>query len=314
MELRTLRAFVEVVRQGGFTEAAKVVFATQSTVSKAVKQLEDELGVKVLDRVGHRSSMTAAGAIVYRRALNMLAERENILAELDELRGLKRGHLRLGLPQVTSEILFAPLFAAYRARYPGVEIKIVEGGSTHIEELLRSGDIDLGGLVLPTSEEFEWKELRREPVVALFAEDHPLAQKDTVSFRELASVPFILFEEGYAINQLVLDGCRQNCFVPNIVVRSSQFGFMSELAAAGIGVTFIARVVAQQRAHPGIKPVLVTGPSMEWRMALAWRSGGYLSQAAHAWLMMAEEVNPLPLGPTAHAEGQGEILSGPAIA
>src|SRR5258708_12237235 len=68
MELRTLRAFVEVVRQGGFTQAAKIVFATQSTVSKAVKQLEDEIGVPLLDRIGHRSKLTAAGEIVYRRA------------------------------------------------------------------------------------------------------------------------------------------------------------------------------------------------------------------------------------------------------
>jgi DNA-binding transcriptional LysR family regulator len=68
MELRTLRAFVEVVRQGGFSQAAKVVFATQSTISKAIKQLEDELGLPLLDRVGHRSQLTTAGDIVYRRA------------------------------------------------------------------------------------------------------------------------------------------------------------------------------------------------------------------------------------------------------
>lgn len=292
MELRTLRAFVEVVRHGGFTEAAKVVFATQSTVSKAVKQLEDELGVKVLDRIGHRSSMTAAGEIVYRRALTMLAERQNILAELDDLRGLKRGLLRLGLAPVTGEFFFAPMFAAYRARYPGVEVRLVEYGSARLEELLRSGDIDLGGggLVLSTSEEFESKELLREPVVALLAKDHPLAQQDTVSFQELAPVPFILFDEGFATSQLVVDGCRQNGFAPNVVVRSSQFGFMVELAAAGIGVTFIPRPVAEQRQYPGVKPVLVTGPSMEMRLALLWRSGGYLSQAARAFLALVDEV------------------------
>src|SRR5271154_1522369 len=104
MEIRTLRAFVEVVRQGGFSQAAKVVFATQSTVSKAVKQLEDELGVSLLDRIGHRSTLTSAGDVVYRGALKLLAERDNLLAELDDLRGLKRGTLRLGFPQVGSSL------------------------------------------------------------------------------------------------------------------------------------------------------------------------------------------------------------------
>jgi DNA-binding transcriptional LysR family regulator len=126
MEIRTLRAFVEVVRQGGFSQAAKVVFATQSTVSKAVKQLEDEIGVLLLDRLGHRSTLTSAGEIVYRRALRILAERDDLISELDEVRGLKRGLLRLGLPPMVSSILFAPLLAIYRKRCPGIEIRLVE--------------------------------------------------------------------------------------------------------------------------------------------------------------------------------------------
>jgi DNA-binding transcriptional LysR family regulator len=83
-------------------ENAKVVFTTQSTVSKAVKQLEIELGVPLLDRKGHRSRLTADGDVVYRRALKILAERDDLVTELDELRGLKQGTLRLGLPPVGS--------------------------------------------------------------------------------------------------------------------------------------------------------------------------------------------------------------------
>ena len=155
MELRTLRAFVEVVRQGGFTQAAKKVFATQSTVSKAIKHLEDEIGVPLLDRIGHRSKLTAAGEIVYQRALRMLAERNDLMTELDELRGLKRGTLRLGLPPVGSSTLFAPLFAAYHKRYPGVEIRLVEHGGERLEELLLSGEIELAASLLPASDTME---------------------------------------------------------------------------------------------------------------------------------------------------------------
>ena len=108
-----------MVRRGGFSQAAKVVFATQPTVSKAVKQLEDELGVPLLNRVGHRSELTAVGNIVYRRAVSLLSEGEDLIAELDELRGLKRGKLRLGFPRVGSSAVFAPMFASFRRRYPG---------------------------------------------------------------------------------------------------------------------------------------------------------------------------------------------------
>src|SRR3569832_1909299 len=98
MELRTLKSFVEVVRQGGFSKAAKVVFATQSTVSKAVKQLEDELGLPLLDRLRHKSRLTAAGEIVYRRAIRLLAERDDLRAGRGGRRGRGRGGRRGGRP------------------------------------------------------------------------------------------------------------------------------------------------------------------------------------------------------------------------
>jgi DNA-binding transcriptional LysR family regulator len=151
MDFRTLRTFVEVVREGGFSQAAKVVFATQSTVSKAVKQLEIELGVPLLDRKGHRSTLTSDGEVVYRRALKILAERDDLVTELDELRGLKQGTLRLGLPLVGSSDLFAPLFATYRSRYPGVEIRLVEHGGDRLKEFLLSGEIELSVSLLPVS-------------------------------------------------------------------------------------------------------------------------------------------------------------------
>lgn len=116
MNLRTLRAFVEVVRQGGFSQAADVVSLTQSTVSKAVKTLEEELGTPLLNRLGHRNELTAAGEIAYRRALVMLAERNDLIAEINDLRGLKRGVLRIGLPPVGCGVLFAAMFATYRTR------------------------------------------------------------------------------------------------------------------------------------------------------------------------------------------------------
>ena len=79
MNLRTLRAFVEVVRQGGFSQAAQVVSLTQSTVSKAVKSLEDELGTPLFNRAGHKVELTAAGEIAYRRAFVLLSERSDML-------------------------------------------------------------------------------------------------------------------------------------------------------------------------------------------------------------------------------------------
>ena len=310
MELRTLRAFVEVVRQGGFSQAAKSVFTTQSTVSKAVKHLEDELGVPLLDRLGHRSTLTAAGGVVYRRALKILAECDDLVVELGELRGLKRGILRLGLPPVGSSTLFAPLFAAYRSRYPGIEIHLVEHGSEKLREILLSGEIDLAASLLPVSDEFEWQDVRNEPLTVALPSGHPLARHTMLDLMDLKDLPFVMFEAGFAVNRIILDACGRRGFAPTITARSSQVDFVIELVAAGLGVSFLPRMIAEQcSCHPDIRHIPLAEPQTDWHLALIWRRGTYLSHAAKAWLTLAREVHDgkqgqgaLPLGSPPKAE------------
>jgi DNA-binding transcriptional LysR family regulator len=291
MDFRPLRAFIEVVRQGGFSQAARAVFATQSTVSKAVKQLEEELGLPLLDRIGHRSTLTSAGEVVYRRGLKLLADREDLMAELDEIRGLKRGFLRLGLPPVGSSTLFAPLFAIYRQRYPGIDVRLVEHGSAQLAQALRAGEIDFAGLLLPAPPDIEWTVVRREPLVAVLPASHPLRGRPSIRLAELGETPFVLFESGFALHRIVLDACARAGFEPNVVAYSSQIDFMVELVGAGLGVTFLPRMTATQRHTLRVCQVLLEDAGTGWDMAMAWRRGAYLSGAAQAWLDLVREVH-----------------------
>ncbi|UVO30564.1 LysR family transcriptional regulator [Bradyrhizobium arachidis] len=284
MDLRKLRAFVEVVRQGGFSKAGKVVFATQSTVSKAVRQLEGEIGVPLLDRIGHRSKLTAAGEIVYRRATRILTERDDLISELNELRGLKCGNLKLGLPPVGSGTLFAKLFAIYRKSYPGVDIRLVEHGCERLEEILLSGEIELAASLLPVSEAFEWQDVKREPLTVLLPADHKLSRCRSLDIPTLRELPLILFETGFALNRVIMEAFRRHGFEPRVVARSSQIDFIIELAAAGMGVAFLPRMIAEQRTHLSIARVPLDEADTDWRIAMIWRRGAYLSHAARAWL------------------------------
>jgi DNA-binding transcriptional LysR family regulator len=292
MQLRTLRAFVEVVRQGGFSQAAKVVFATQSTVSKAVRQLEDEIGVPLLDRIGHRSVLTVAGEVVFRRALKILVEHDDLAAELSELQGLRRGVLRLGLPALSSNT-FAPLFAVYRERYPGIDIRLVEHGSGRLEEILRAGEIDVAASLLPVSDDFEWQEVQRERLMVLVSAGHTLARQPQVDLPGLRNEPFLLFEPGFALNRLILDACRKRGFEPTVAARSSQVDFIVELVATGLGIAFLPRSMAEKRNHPFVRRILLDEPNTEWQLVMIWRRGAFLSHAAQAWLAMWRETHPV---------------------
>ncbi len=290
MDLRVLRIFTEVIRQGGFSQAGKTVFLTQSAISKSVRQLEEELGFPLIDRSGPKPALTDAGRVAFRHAQTMLTQREDLLTELSELKGLKRGALRLGLPPIGSDILFAPIFAEYRSRHPDIEIQLVEHGSRRLEEMVLAGEVDLGASLLPVPGALDWQEVTREPLHVLIAENHPLAGRREIALAELKEMPLIFFDSGFALNPIILEGCREAGFEPAIAARSGQINFIVELVGAGLGVGFLPRLIADLRVRPGVVHIPVHAPAMNWHMAWVWRRGGYLSFAAKAWLDLAREI------------------------
>lgn len=289
MNLRTLRAFVEVVRQGGFSQAAEVVSLTQSSVSKAIKTLEDELGMPLLNRLGHRNQLTAAGEIAYSRALVLLAEHNDLVAEINDLRGLKRGVLRIGLPPVGCGVLFATMFATYRTRYPDIDIELTEYGSKRLRECLEAGEVDLAALLLPIDEGFDYQPVRNEPLMAVLPISHPLAQRKRIDFTDLADSPFILFEAGFALNAKILAACERKGVQPRVAARSGQIDFIVDLVSAGLGAAFLPRMLAHKHQHPGIALIPLDEPHTDWHIALAWRASAHLPPAARAWLELAKE-------------------------
>lgn len=292
MDLRTLKAFAEVVRLGGFSAAAKALFVTQPTVSKAVRQLEDELGIPLLDRIGHRSAPNAAGAAVYRHAVRMLALRDELKAELQDLAGLRRGTLKIGLPPVGSSLLFAPLFTSYRQRHPGIDIRLSEHGSIQLEALLRAGELELAASLLPVAEDFAFQVVRREPLVVLMPSSHPLAARPSVRLDDLRREPLVLMESGFALNRILLQACARRGFEPAVAARSGQVDFLVALVASGLGLAFLPRLILERQPRSGLTHVLLDEPDLRWDLAMVWRREAYLSKAAQAWLDLLAEAGP----------------------
>jgi DNA-binding transcriptional LysR family regulator len=253
MELRNLRALVEVVRRTTFSGAAKELLATQSAVSKAVKQLEDELGMLLLERKGRNSRLTDAGEIVYKHAASILAETKDLVTELSELRGLNRGKPRFGLPSMGG-ILFAKSFALFRKQYPNIEVQLFEHGGYRLEELLLTGHIELAASLLPFNPEFESQPIARQPLKLLIFATHVPATKKTVGMRMLSNIPFILFERRLVLNARISDACERQGFAPKIAARSSQVDFIVELVAANVGVTILPDIRFHQKARNSDRP------------------------------------------------------------
>lgn len=298
MDFKQLRSFVEVIRQGGFTQAAKTLHISQSAVSKQIAQLEYSLGTPLLERQGSHIHLTAAGNVVLQRAEGMLRLRNELLSELDDLSQLARGELRLGLPLLGSDALFASRFAEYRRRYPNIQVQLLEGGSLNVEQAVRNGELELGGSLTPKDPAFAYQPFCDEPLDALLPADHPLAQNAQVRLEELADTPFLLYQRSFVLNDRLLQACQQVGFTPKEGGRSGQADFLAALVAAGQGVVLLPSVVARGLVRPGVVRLTLKAPDyLRWDIAFIWRQGAYLSKAAQAWLALLQEQ---PVSPAGH--------------
>ena len=290
MEFKQLRTFVEVAHQGGFTQAAHTLHISQSAVSKQVAQLEHSLATPLFDRLGSHVRLTAAGNVVLQRAESMLRLHRELLSELDDLSHLTRGELKLGLPLLGSDALFARLFAEYRRRYPNIQVQLLEGGSLNIEQAVLSGEVELGGSLTPKNPAFAYQPFCDEPLDALLPADHPLAEDGSVRLEQLADTPFLLYQRSFVLNDRLLQACQQVGFTPKEGGRSGQADFLVALVAAGQGVVLLPSVVARGLVRPGVVRLKLVAPDyLRWDIAFIWRDGAYLSRAAQAWLELLRE-------------------------
>lgn len=290
MEFKQLRTFTEVMRQGGFTQAAAVLNISQSAVSKQVAQLEASLGTPLLDRQGSQLRLTAAGSVVLRRGEEMLRLRGELQRELDDLSQMARGELRLGLPLLGSDMLFAQLFAEYRRRYPNIVVHLIEGGSLIIEKAVLNGELELGGSLTPHDPAFAYQPFCNEPLDVLLPAHHPLAENREVRLAELAETPFLLYQRSFVLNDRLIQACQRQGFTPREGGRSGQADFLGALVAAGQGVVLLPSVVARALVRPGVVRLTLADPDeLRWDIAFIWRQGAYLSRAAQAWLDLLAE-------------------------
>jgi DNA-binding transcriptional LysR family regulator len=227
----------------------------------------------------------------------MLRLRHELLSELDDLSQLARGELRLGLPLLGSDALFASRFAEYRRRYPNIQVQLLEGGSLNVEQAVRNGELELGGSLTPKDPAFAYQPFCDEPLDALLPADHPLAMNAQVRLEELADTPFLLYQRSFVLNDRLLQACQQVGFTPREGGRSGQADFLAALVAAGQGVVLLPSVVARGLVRPGVVRLTLKAPDyLRWDIAFIWRQGAYLSKAAQAWLALLREQPVSPAG------------------
>lgn len=290
MDVQALRYFVEVASQGGFTRASRTLHVTQPAISRKVKALEEELGTPLLVRERRRVKLTDAGRIVLERARGVSESLRLIEEEVAELAALRRGRIRIGMPPIVGVTFFAPLLAEFHGAHPGIALELREEGSHQIEALVMSGELDVGGVVLPTDESaFGTMPFKRDELWAVLHPTHPLARRRSLTLGELRDTPFVLYRPDFALHGHIVDACRRAGFKPEVVSESSHWDFIVAMVAANIGVALLPGTIASQLDPQQVHPVRLSDPVIPWNVALIWRRDRHLPPATRAWIELGRQ-------------------------
>ena len=280
MELRQLEYFVAVAEEANFTRAAERVHISQSGVSAQIRQLEHELGAPLLDRSGgtgrsgRTATLTVAGAAALGHARAALAAVDALTRSVDEVNGLVRGRLAVGMVtacEVTP--LFDALAAFHRAR-PGIEIVLTEDTSDQLVERVRGGSLDLAliGASGVTPPGLESLLIISEPLVAAVAPDHPLADSASTTLRDTAACPIVSLPPGTGIRTVFDRACAAAGLRPDIALQASAPGAVADLAARGLGVAILSASMAAAHADR-LAAVPIADIDTPALLALVWAAG-----------------------------------------
>jgi len=273
MELRHLRYFQAVAEELSYSRAARRLRIAQPALSRAVKEIEHELSCELLERNRRTVRLTPAGRVLLHEAAGLFDRWEESLRRVRRSATGEEGELRLGYIGPPTQPFLGRILGEYRKRYPRVSIHLEERTPERVWEMVAKGRLSLGlTRPVPMSEALGLRTilLREERLGIVVPRDHPLAQKSSVSWQQLAPEPLIVLarREGVGLHDAVLAGCRQAGFAPRLAYTPSLIGTVLSYVEAGAGIGIVTDSVLtpeQPLQFVVLKPAVAVPLVLVWQ-------------------------------------------------
>jgi LysR family transcriptional regulator, hydrogen peroxide-inducible genes activator len=249
MELHQLRYFCAVAETGSFSRAAEQSHISQPSLSQQILKLEGELGARLFDRLGRSVRLTDLGKTLLPRARAVLRELEAAKGEVIERKDFIGGSVTVGVIPTIAPYFLPPVLTSFAKKFPQARLTVVEEITPILLDRLRAGTIDVALLALPVrGHEFDTLPLLTEPLFAALPRKHPLAQRSTLSLRDLRKEPFLLLRDGHCFRDTVVGACERARLKPQIVFESGQFSSLLSLVGTGMGVSIVPEMAVKENS------------------------------------------------------------------
>lgn len=286
MELYQLETFIAIAHHGNFSRAARFLRLAQPALSTQMRKLEEELETKLIIRDRPRIRLTSAGQLLYHRATLILDMARQTRKAISDVNELKRGRLTLSAIPSLIGCWLPPVIEKYRAKYPDIELTLLENSSSGVAESVASGLADLGFLQLPTdNRKFEVHGLIREPFNLLVRKDQAkgIDSARLVDYRDHS----FIFYKGRA-RDVAIDACRRSGFEPKIACESGELDTIRALVNARLGVALLPNLAFTAKLPSTLKGLDITHPKINRLLGYINAKNRTLNPAAAAF---AKEVN-----------------------
>lgn len=290
MELRQMIYFAEIVTEQSFSKAASKLHLSQPALSKMIKQLEEELGIQLLDRSNKKFKLTDCGEIFLKSAKNIIEKHNTIYQEVNDIVGLKKGKISIAFPAIVATLYFPKIFTGFRNKNPGIEISMFEEGSNTIIEKVLGGLVDIGVVMLPINlEELDVYPIIHDESMLVINKMHTLANQDMVTFKDLQNEEFIILNQHFKLHDLIIDKCNEVGFEPNIIFRSSQYDFIMEMISLNQGISILPRPMLEKHNYPMVKYVALA-PRFDWNIGIVVKKDSYQSFAMKEFIRFVTQI------------------------
>jgi DNA-binding transcriptional LysR family regulator len=299
LDSRQLRAFCSLARTGSFTQTARELHLTQSGISHSMRALEDDIGCRLLDRLGKKVLLTQAGEQLLHHAQRIIREMESARIALAQLGKWGRGRLRLGASTTACQHLIPPVLREFKESFPDHAISLEADDTPGLVGALLQHRIDLA-LTLEAEKEpqLDFHLLFTDELHFVVSPQHPWAQAGRVSRAEIPRENHILYSKNSVTFRLVENYFRQEEMILNTLIEVGSMEATKELVKLGLGVSILAPWIAKKEIEEGSLVALPLGRKKLHRRwgVLHWR-GRRLTLAEETFIGLCKSAcEPLGIG------------------
>lgn len=298
MEFKELEYILAINKYKNITRAAESLYISQPSLSKYLKNLENDLEVKLFNRFGNSFVLTYAGEIYIKNAKEIISIKERLLSEIHDIADLKKGKINIAFPYTRGSYMIPETIPKFKEKYPNIEINLIENHSSDLEHLLLNSDAEIAILNTPiTNKDIDYIILGNEEIVLLASSNHCVSNKikrkskffPKVEIEEFLNDRFILQHPTQRTGQIAQKIFKDSQFTPKDIFYTRNIESSAKLVSKNFGVCFASATHLKHLHLENVNAFSLKNNNTIFKLVVAFRRGTYLSKPAKDYIEILKE-------------------------